>query len=56
MAQAQWIVRVIGKQRREIDTDLLVQAILALGRQLWNEEQARQRQADMSESVQEESE
>jgi len=37
---AAWLIRVIGKRRREIDKDLLVQALLALGRQLWEDEQA----------------
>lgn len=37
---AEWLVRVIGKQRKEIDKHLLVQAVIALGRQLWQEEQA----------------
>ena len=40
---ATWLIRVIGKRRKEIDKDLLVQAILALGRQLWEEEQAAKR-------------
>ena len=37
---AEWLIRVVGKQRKEIDKDLLVQAILALGRQLSAEKQA----------------
>lgn len=30
----QWRIKVIGKQRSEIDRHLVVQAVLALGRQL----------------------
>jgi hypothetical protein len=40
---AEWFIRIIGKQRQEVDKDLLVQAVLALGRQLWEEEQARRK-------------
>lgn len=36
---ADWLIRVIGKERKEIDKDLLVQAVLALGRQLWSQQQ-----------------
>jgi hypothetical protein len=45
---AEWLIRVIGKERTNIDKDLLVQAILALGRQLWAEEQAAKQQEDAS--------
>lgn len=31
---AEWLIRVFGKQRKEIDKHLLVQAVLAYGRQL----------------------
>jgi hypothetical protein len=37
---AVWLIRVIGKRRKEIDKDLVVQAILALGRQLHEEQQS----------------
>lgn len=30
----QWYIKVVGKQRKEIDKHLIVQAVLALGRQL----------------------
>lgn len=40
---AAWLIRVIGKHKTEIDKDLLVQAILALGRQIWEQQQAAQR-------------
>lgn len=36
---AAWLIRVTAKRRKEIDKDLLVQAVLALGRQLWEQEQ-----------------
>ena len=39
---AAWLIRVTAKRRKEIDKDLLVQAVLALGRQL--REQERQAQ------------
>jgi hypothetical protein len=38
---ADWLIRVIGKRHKETDKDLLVQAVLALGRQLWEQEQAK---------------
>ena len=31
---SEWCIRVIGKNRKEIDKHLLVQAVLALSRQL----------------------
>jgi hypothetical protein len=37
---AQWNVRVKGKQRKEVDRNLVVQAVVALGRQLAAEERA----------------
>lgn len=40
MAVAGWLIRVTGKQRREVDVDLIVQAVIALGHQLAEEEQA----------------
>jgi len=40
MAQ-QWKVRISGEQRKEVDVSLLIQAVIALGRQLRSE--ARQR-------------
>jgi len=36
---AQWRIRVRGKQREPVNVDLVVQAVIALGRQLWDEEQ-----------------
>lgn len=36
---SQWRIRVRGKQREPINIDLVVQAIIALGRQLWGEQQ-----------------
>ena len=38
---AQWIIRVIGKRRKEIDKHLLVQAVLALGHHLKEQEVAK---------------
>ncbi len=35
---SQWRIRVRGKQREPVITDLVVQAVVALGRQLWDEE------------------
>jgi hypothetical protein len=35
--QQQWRIRVRGQQRKQIDVDLLVQAVIAVGRQLWDE-------------------
>jgi hypothetical protein len=37
---AEWLIRIVGKQRKEIDIDLVVQAVIALGHQL--AEEARQ--------------
>jgi hypothetical protein len=36
----QWRVRIIGVQREAADIDLLVQAVIALGRQLLKEQEA----------------
>lgn len=47
---AEWLIRVIGKQRKEVDKSLLVQALLAMGRQLWHEEQASQQAQRVSEA------
>jgi len=33
-----WRIQVKGKQRKQVDVDLIVQAILALGRQLADEQ------------------
>jgi hypothetical protein len=52
---AEWLIRVIGKQRQEIDKDLLVQAILALGRQL-SEQQASREQSQVDVASTEQSE
>jgi hypothetical protein len=35
---ARWLIRITGKQRREVDIDLIVQAVIALGHQLAEEE------------------
>lgn len=35
--QQQWRIRIRGTQRREVDVNLIVQAVLALGRQLRDE-------------------
>jgi hypothetical protein len=37
---AEWLIRITGKQRKDVDLDLVVQAVVALGRQL--AEEARQ--------------
>jgi hypothetical protein len=34
----QWHVRIAGKQRESVDIELLVQAVVALGRQLAREQ------------------
>jgi hypothetical protein len=36
---ARWLICITGKQRREVDIDLIVQAVIALGHQLAQEEQ-----------------
>lgn len=33
----EWQIRITGKQRKELDKDLLIQALIALGRQLQRE-------------------
>ena len=38
----EWYVRITEKRRKEIDVDLLVQAVLALREQLDKEAQSRQ--------------
>jgi hypothetical protein len=38
MAQ-QWRISVTGKQRQDVDIDLLIQAVIALGHQLREEQQ-----------------
>jgi hypothetical protein len=37
---ARWLIRITGNQRREVDVDLVVQAVIALGHQLAQEAQA----------------
>lgn len=37
---ARWLIRITGNQRREVDVDLVVQAVIALGHQLTQEAQA----------------
>lgn len=37
---ARWLIRITGRQRREVDIDLIVQAVVALGHQLAEEERA----------------
>lgn len=45
-----WYIRIIGKQRKVVNLDLLVQAIIALGEQLRVEErQVEQRAMSKSE-------
>ena len=36
----QWRIRIKGEQYKEVDIDLLLQAVLALGEQLAREQQA----------------
>lgn len=47
MAQ-QWRVGVSGQQRKDIDVDLLIQAVIALGHQLRKEQQERERSTESS--------
>jgi hypothetical protein len=42
MAQQQWRVRVTGKQRKQVNIDLLVAAVMALGEQFGSEQQREQ--------------
>lgn len=41
MVQQQWRIRISGQPREQLDTALLVQAVLALGEQLHREAQER---------------
>lgn len=45
MAQ-QWRISIKGKQRQDVDLDLLIQAVIALGHQLRDEQQARSTDTD----------
>jgi hypothetical protein len=45
MARQQWRIRVRGKQREQINADLLVAAVIALGEQLAAEEREREESA-----------
>lgn len=47
MAQ-QWRISVKGKQRQDMDIDLLIQAVIALGHQLRAEQQAQAASSDAS--------
>jgi hypothetical protein len=38
----QWRVRIRDKRRESVDLDLVVQAIVAFGRQLWEEQRTTQ--------------
>ena len=42
MAKQQWRIRVRGRQREQINVDLLVAAVIALGEQLAAEERERE--------------
>ena len=46
---AEWLIRIIGKQRKDIDLDLVVQAVVALGRQL--AEEARRTEAERNDEA-----
>lgn len=37
--QQQWRIQIRGRQRQQVDSNLLAQAVIALGRQLWDEAQ-----------------
>lgn len=39
--QEQWRIRIKGDKRKQVDVRLLVQAVIALGKQLADEEQRR---------------
>ena len=41
MAKRKREVRISGTPRREIDVDLMTQAVIALGRELWAQQQAK---------------
>lgn len=43
--QEQWRLRVRGKQRKQLDVNLLIQAVIALGEQLAAEEHEREQAA-----------
>ena len=45
MARQQWRIRVRGKQREQINVDLLVAAVVALGEQLAVEQREREESA-----------
>jgi hypothetical protein len=45
MARQQWRLRVRGKQRKEVDVNLLVAAVIALGEQLQAEQREREQSA-----------
>lgn len=47
--QQQWRIRVRGKQREQVNADLLVQAVIALGRQL--AEEARQEATEAANEI-----
>lgn len=42
---AAWLIRVVGKQREQIDAYLVAQAVIAYARQLWEREKAELREA-----------
>ena len=50
MAQ-QWRVRITGKQHKSVDIDVLVQAVVALGRQLSEENQERIASPELSDEA-----
>lgn len=41
----EWRIKITGKQRRELDRDLLIQALIALGRQFQREAATNNRDA-----------
>lgn len=45
MARQQWRIRVKGKQRKQVNVELLVAAVMALGEQLAAEEREREESA-----------
>lgn len=47
MAQ-QWRISIKGKQRQDVDINLLVQAVIALGHQLRKERQSQPQDSDTS--------
>lgn len=42
----QWRISVKGKQRQDVDIDLLIQAVIALGHQLCEEQQGKPATSD----------